>query len=233
MFSAGLTRDTRDSALNPTRGQFLSVEHSLAARLFGGNESFNRFFGNYQNFRTLPRATPVLKDSVLAFSGRVGLASLFQVRSRSESGVITEEDRLLPISERFFSGGATTLRGFRFEEAGPQGILEPRNAQELPTLVPLGGDALVVMNFELRYPLTRQLRLVTFYDVGNVFRRIKDINFRGMTNTVGVGLRVNTPIGPVGVDYGFLLDPPSFTSAGGEVLRQPRGVIHVRLGQSF
>jgi outer membrane translocation and assembly module TamA len=54
-----------------------------------------------------------------------------------------------------------------------------------------------------------------------------------MTNTVGLGLRINTPIGPVGLDYGFLIDPPSFSAASGAMIRPPRGVIHIRLGQSF
>jgi outer membrane protein insertion porin family len=164
------------------------------------------------------------------------------------------------------------VRGFRFEEAGPQGVLEPRTCeqqkqanpnatcvQELPTLVPLGGDALAVLNFELRYPLTRRLQLVPFYDVGNVFRNLKDVfssrcvepqgqtTARVMnnicaewTNTVGFGLRFNTPLGPVGVDYGYLLNSPTFLNAGCEVspqqcgqLRRPRGVIHIRFGQTF
>jgi outer membrane protein assembly complex protein YaeT len=233
LFSAGLTRDSRNSALNPTKGQLISFEHSIAARPFGGNEAFNKFFSNYQRYYELAQTTPVLRDTVLAFAARIGLAAPFNIRGSGPNGTITEADRQLPISQRFFAGGATTLRGFRFEEAGPQGILEPRNAQELPTLVPLGGDAMVILNFELRYPLTKQLRLVPFYDFGNVFRKISDINFGGMTNTIGLGLRLNTPIGPVGIDYGFLLDPPSFTSATGIILKQPRGVIHIRFGQTF
>lgn len=231
--SAGITRDTRDSTLSPTRGQLVNAEHSLAARILGGNESFNKFFGNYQRYYTPPESLPFIGNSTFAFSARIGLAAAFKVQDRDEDGVIEEPEMRLPISERFFSGGATTLRGFRFEEAGPQGILEPRNANELPTLFPLGGDALVILNFEFRYPLTRRLRLVPFYDLGNVFRSVGDISFRGMTNTVGLGLRFNTPIGPVGVDYGYLLDPPSFVTASGAVLRQPRGTFHIRIGQTF
>jgi outer membrane protein insertion porin family len=232
-FSVGLTNDTRDSALNPTKGQLISFEHSLAARPFGGNEAFNKSYINYQRYRQLSKDTPIVRDSVLAFSGRLGLAAPYSLRGSGVNGAITDADRQLPISERFFSGGATTLRGFQFEQAGPQAILEPRNADELPTLVPLGGDALLVMNFELRYPLTNQLRLVPFYDLGNVFRRVSDINFKNLTHSIGVGLRFNTPIGPVGVDYGYLLNPPSFTSAGGTLIRQPKGVIHIRFGQTF
>ena len=70
-------------------------------------------------------------------------------------------------------------------------------------------------------------------DLGNIFRKASDFKFNGMTNTVGLGLRFNTPVGPIGVDYGYLLDPPSFVTASGGVIRQKQGVIHIRFGQSF
>ncbi len=239
--SAGISRDTRDNVLNPTKGQLISADHSLASQLLGGGEAFNKFFATFQRYRTIPPGHP-LGGTTLAFSARIGLAGVYRVTDRNGDKVISESERRLPISERFFSGGATTLRGFRFETAGPQEILEPRPGRscnlavrpcELPTLVPIGGDALAILNFELRYPLTSQLRLAPFYDAGNVLRRVTDFSFRNLTNTVGVGLRFNTPIGPVGVDYGFLIDPPAYTTLNGAVIRQPRGVFHVRLGQSF
>lgn len=232
--SIGISRDTRDNLLMPTRGQLISADHQLAATLLGGNESFNKFFANYQRFFTFDRATPVLKDSTLAFAARMGLASVFNTADRNLDGVISLSEQRLPISERFFSGGATTLRGFKFETAGPQGILEPRpGTRELPTLVPLGGDAVALFNFEVRYPLTRRMRLVPFYDVGNVFYQVKDMNWARMANTIGLGLHFSTPLGPIGIDYGFLLDPPSFVTASGAILRQPRGALHIRFGQTF
>ena len=255
MFSMGISRDTRDSALNPTSGDLISADHSIAARMFGGTESFNKFFATYQRYKTLDQFTPLLGNTTLAFSARIGLASPSPKDCNGDGvidgdgdGVPDDKERCLPISERFFSGGATNLRGFKFETAGPQIILEPRPCTpegtrpdetipctpgELPTLVPAGGDAMAVFNFEMRYPLTSRLRLVPFYDLGNVFRRARDFRFGSMTNTVGIGLRVNTPLGPVGVDYGFLLDPPAFRTASGDILRQPRGAIHIRFGQTF
>ncbi len=242
MFSAGVIRDTRDNVLNSTRGQLLSADYSLAASVFGGNESFNKFFATYQRYKTFAPSTSVLKDTTLAFSARIGLAQTFRDADRNGDGLISDSERRLPISERFFSGGATTLRGFRYETAGPQDVLfnpnQPIGKDKpfvLPTLIPVGGDALAVFNFELRYPLSQRLRLVPFYDLGNVFRRVSDIRWPGMTNTVGLGLRVNTPLGPVGVDYGFLLDPPVYAVPGvpGAFLRQPRGTLHIRFGQTF
>ncbi len=242
MLSAGISRDTRDNALNPTRGQLVSADYSLAASVLGGNENFNKFFAAYQRYKTFDPGTPLLKNTTLAFSARVGLAGVFRPADRNNDGQITDSEKRLPISERFFSGGATTLRGFRFETAGPQDVLfdpnqpvGPNKPFVLPTLIPVGGDAQAILNFELRYPLSGRLRLVPFYDLGNVFRRVSDINWSGMTNTVGLGLRVNTPLGPIGVDYGFLLDPPAFAVPGvpGAVLRQPRGTLHIRFGQTF
>ncbi len=248
MFSAGFSRDTRDSAINPTRGQLFSADHSIAARIFGGTESFNKFFATYQRYKTLDQFTPLLGNSTLAFSARIGLASTFNAPDRNNDKVIDDNDRRLPISERFFTGGATTLRGFRFEAAGPQAVVEPKpdslqrcdnplrqpdDACVLPTLFPLGGDALTVFNFELRYPLTSRLRFVPFYDFGNVFKRVSNFRFSDMTNTIGAGMRINTPLGPLGVDYGYLIDPPAFSTSAGELLRQPRGTIHIRFGQTF
>jgi outer membrane protein assembly complex protein YaeT len=244
MFSAGFTHDTRDSIINPTRGHLFSADHSIAAHFFGGNESFNKFFGTYQAYKTLDSDFPLLGRSTLAFSARIGLAAMFRFSNRDDNPEIDESEMMLPISERFFSGGATTLRGFRFDRAGPQDILEPRQdfrcdavppvrPCDLPTLVPTGGDALTIFNFELRYPLTQRLRLVPFYDLGNVFRHVHDINWSNMTHTVGMGLRINTPLGPVGVDYGFMIDPPFYITRDGAALRQPRGALHIRFGQSF
>jgi outer membrane protein assembly complex protein YaeT len=242
MFSVGFTSDSRDNILNPSRGQLISADHSVAANMFGGNESFNKFFGTYQRYHTVAPYASLLANTTFAVSARIGLADPFRLTDRNNNGSIEDSERRLPISERFFSGGATTLRGFRFETAGPQDVLFKANQTPaagqgfiLPTLVPIGGDALAVFNFEMRYPLTERLRLVPFYDLGNVFRRINDIRWKNMSHTVGAGLRFNTPLGPVGVDYGFLLNPPAFAVPGvpGAFLQQPRGAIHIRFGQTF
>jgi outer membrane protein assembly complex protein YaeT len=243
MFSVGFTREARDSILDPTRGHLISVENSIAANILGGNESFNKFFGSYQVYKTLDPQFPLLKNSTLAFSARIGLARMFRPTDRNTDMAINESEKRLPITERFFTGGATTLRGFRYEAAGPQVVLKELTPGQscdvkpvpcqLPTLVPVGGDALTVFNFELRYPLSQRFRIVPFYDLGNAFRRVSDIDFSNMTNSVGLGLRIVTPIGPVGVDYGFLIDPPFYLSPSGAILRQPRGAFHIRFGQSF
>ena len=224
--------------LDATRGDYLSLDYSLALRQLGGNISYNRFEANYRRYYKVNR----LRQTVLAGNFTLGLANLFNPRDRDENGVIDEIDLTLPISERFFSGGSTTLRGFSFEEAGPHQVIIPegefrdQNKEVVflnPFTVPVGGNAVAVVNLEARVPLTRSIQAVPFYDGGNVFRRVGDLfgrndptpvppgdllaainaaNLRAhWTHSVGLGFRLQTPLGgALAIDYGFLLNPPEF-----------------------
>jgi outer membrane protein insertion porin family len=228
----------RYNQVDATRGGFLSVDYAVALRQLGGNISFNRFQATYRHYYKVS----AFRDTVLAGSMTLGLANLFNPQDREGNGSIDEIDLTLPISERFFSGGSTTLRGFNFEEAGPRQVVIPlgpfRDSEKNivflnPFTVPVGGNALAVMNLEARIPLTRSVQVVPFYDGGNVFRRVGDLfgkddptpvppgdilaainaaNLRAhWTNTVGLGFRLQTPFGgALAVDYGFLLKPPEF-----------------------
>ena len=267
---ASLGRDTRDRGLDATRGEFLSVDYALALRQLGGNLSFSKLLTTYRRYykiggRDDPAQTVAdrrnqnqtgILQTVFAAGITLGLADLFNPRDRNGNNMIDEVDRTLPISERFFSGGSTTLRGFDFEEAGPRRVIVPGGAEfrnsegKLITLnpftVPVGGNALAVVNTEARVPLTRTFQVVPFYDGGNVFRHVGDIfgrelkpgddpNLRAQwTHTVGLGIRIRTPFGPLAVDYGYLLNPPEFVlpNNGGNII-PPRGQIHFRFGQSF
>jgi outer membrane protein insertion porin family len=259
------TEVCRYNQLDPTRGEYLSVDYSLALRQLGGSISFNRFQSTYHRYYKVDR----VRGTVLAANLTLGLANLFNPRDRDGDGVISEADLALPISERFFSGGSTTLRGFSYEEAGPrqaimpEGTFHDRQGKPVflnPFTVPLGGNAMVVLNLEARVPLTRDFQAVPFYDGGNVFRRVGDIfghskpdptsdplaavNLRAhWTHTVGLGFRVKTPLGSsLAVDYGFLLNPPEFlipqlgpnnTLGPPAIIRLQRGHIHFRFTQTF
>ncbi len=228
----------RYNQVDATRGGFLSVDYAVALRQLGGNLSFNRFQATYRRYYKVS----ALRDTVFAGNMTLGLANLFNPRDRDANGAIDENDLTLPISERFFSGGSTTLRGFNFEEAGPRQVVIPegvfrdrdKNLVVLnPFTVPIGGNALAIVNLEARIPVTRSVQVVPFYDGGNVFRRVGDLfgnddpapvppgdiiaainaaNLRAhWTHTVGLGLRLQTPFGgALAVDYGFLLNPPEF-----------------------
>jgi outer membrane protein assembly complex protein YaeT len=276
-FGASLARDTRDRRFDPTRGDFLTVDYALAARALGGNLSFSKLNLRYQRYHALGR----LRDTVLAASVQLGMASLFQIRDRNLNGVIDDADRRLPISERFFAGGATSLRGFSFEEAGPRvvapfctfgpqsgpvtntnpppellqpcGTFRDREGEPIavnPFTVPIGGNAMAVVNLEARVALTRNLQAVPFYDGGNVFDRLGDLFRPGRceagrdpnscqkwTHTVGLGLRLKTPLGSIGADWAYLLSPPEFVvpQYGGAtaIHRLKNNQIHFRFGQTF
>jgi len=236
--AGGLGEVCRYNQLDATRGDFLSVDYAVSLRQLGGNISYNRFQATYRRYHKLQS----FRNTVLAANFTLGLANIFNPRDRDENGSIDEIDLTLPISERFFSGGSTTLRGFNFEEAGPREVVIPlgpfrdsdKNIVFLnPFTVPVGGNALAVVNLEARIPLTKTFQAVPFYDGGNVYRRIGDLfgkqdttpvppgdllaainaaNLRAKwSHTVGFGFRVQTPFGgALAIDYGVLLNPPEF-----------------------
>src|SRR5258705_7614496 len=106
----------RYNQLDATRGAFFNVDYAVALRQLGGNLSFNRLQATYRRYYKMNS----LRGTVLAGNATLGLANLFNPRDRDANGRIDEIDLTLPISERFFSGGSPTLRGFNFEEAGPR-----------------------------------------------------------------------------------------------------------------
>jgi outer membrane protein insertion porin family len=193
--SGTIIQDTRDKPLDPHRGGYHTLDLSLTPTALGSNANFARLLGQYAFYKPI-------HSMVWANSIRLGLAKPF-----SGSRV--------PTSERFFSGGGTTLRGFPINEAGPQRSVpvctDPANPATCTLInVPVGGNQLFVLNSELRFPLSivKNLGVVAFYDGGNVYRNISFAQFvNNYTSTVGVGLRYSTPIGPVRIDVGRNLNP--------------------------
>jgi outer membrane protein assembly complex protein YaeT len=180
--STAWLRDTRDDPIEPARGFFNTVNFSIASKGFGSQVNLVSFFGQHQTHRR------VVQKAVLATSLRLGLAGPYG------------STPVVPISERFFAGGSTTLRGFGLDLAGP---LDPDSRK------PLGGNALVIANAELRIPVTGNFAVAPFYDTGNVFSRIRDVRLSSFSNTLGLGFRYKTPFGPLRVDVGFNLSPPA------------------------
>jgi len=129
--------------------------------------------------------------------------------------VPTRGDKI-PISQRFFTGGGSTLRGFPLNGAGPQTAVPACSNPSDPATcslmeVPIGGVQLLLINSELRMPLPIIKRLggAVFYDGGNVFDSTLPHQFFDLryTNSVGWGFRYPTPVGPIRVDIGRNLNP--------------------------
>lgn len=245
-------------ATDPTRGDYLTAEYNFSSQILGGNIGFNKFQLSYNYYYSFPR----LKNLTLAARAVLGAANVFSQGDRFSSTAFPQLNGTLPISERFFAGGSFTLRGFDFEEAGPrvveipQGIFHNSKGEPVtltPFTVPVGGNGLAVVNLEARIPLTKSLRVVSFYDGGNVFLKAGDIfkrpsvadndvvgqNLRVLwSNTIGAGIRIKTPIGgEFGVDYGHLLNPPRFIipqAVGPNTIYQlPQDHVHFRFSQAF
>ncbi|MGQ9896808.1 MAG: POTRA domain-containing protein [Acidobacteriota bacterium] len=205
-FSATYVRDTRDVPLDATRGSFVSADLTLATPRIGGSERFLRFLGQAQGYHRVTERSPV----VLAGRLQVGLARPYG------------DLQTLPISERFFSGGPTVLRGLGFEQAGPRDPV---------TDAPVGGNALIAATGEVRFPLLQNLEGAVFYDVGNVFARISDISLGSLTNSLGSGFRLKTPLGPLRVDAAYLINPPFYVATPNRRLTNFQ--VHITFGQAF
>ena len=181
--------DRRDSRFDPTRGLFLFTSADLAGGVFGGDKNFCRVQAGASYY------APHFDRFVLESRLRTGIVDAYG-----------DSDEV-PIFERFFSGGSGTIRGFRERRVGPR---DPN------TNDPIGGEATAVGTVEEVMTMIKDehgrsiLKGSLFLDVGDVWRRVGDFG-RSFKAGVGVGTRVNTPIGPVRLDVGY---PVSKTETG-------------------
>ncbi|HJZ77282.1 MAG TPA: POTRA domain-containing protein [Vicinamibacterales bacterium] len=200
-FSASVVRDTRSDAVEPLSGNYLSANGQLAARAIGSQVGFVKSFFTAQAFRAIPRTNRV----VFAASARLGLADGFVHEEIGENGVVIPgvliED--LPQSERFYAGGDTTIRGFALDRVGTRHIPPERSDTLTEDLLPVGGNGLVIFNAELRAPVAGGLGVVGFFDTGNVFARVNNIDLGELRSAVGGGVRYKSPFGPIRFDVGL------------------------------
>ena len=193
--SGTLIRDSRDKPLDAHRGMFATVNLGITPTAFGSSANFAKLFAQYAYYKPI-------HSVVFANSIRLGLASPFG-------------GSFVPTSQLFFSGGGTSLRGFPIDEAGPQRLVPFCNVLQgqsgcVNVTVPVGGRQLFILNSEARFPLgiMKALSGVLFYDGGNVYSAINLHNFvDNYSNTIGIGLRYATPIGPIRIDFGRNLNP--------------------------
>ena len=235
-FAATWFRDTRDNPADASKGSFNTADFSVASTAFGSSASFFRILMQNSTFHKISR------NWSFARSIRLGIlepfASTVSLSFPAQTG--TPSPQLIPLPERLFAGGGTSLRGFALNQAGPRDAL---------TGFPVGGQAMLILNQELRFPLKvpfvgPNLGGALFYDGGNVYSRLDRITLRWsspepvfkpaypnlapgrfnpttclynctnelnyFSNTAGFGLRYATPVGPIRIDFGYALNRPNF-----------------------
>lgn len=196
-----IIQDHRDDPVNAHRGYYNSVDLGLVDTAFGGNKNFTRLLARNSLYHPIWR-----RDWVLATNTMFGWIQPFGV----PAGMTGFE--YVPLPEHFYGGGSTSMRGFPDNQAGPRDPV---------TGFPLGGNALLMHQTELRFPLLGpNIGGVLFEDMGNVYTDVQSISFRVqqhgiqdfnyMVHAVGVGLRYRTIVGPIRVDLAYALNPPTF-----------------------
>lgn len=204
LLSVNLVQDRRDDPADAHRGIYNSLDIGLASHAFGGNKNFARFLGRNSYYKKL------VGSVILASNTEFGI-----IRPFYTDGIATDE--YVPLPERFFGGGDSTMRGFPMNQAGPR---------DLDTGFPLGGNALLFHTTELRFPLIGDnIDGVLFHDMGNIYTGLGSISFgvhqNGLTDfnymvhAVGFGIRYHTPVGPILIDLAYSINPPSFNGLQG------------------
>lgn len=219
-FGITYARERRDNPVDAKRGTFNTVDLSVASTTLGSSASFFRGFFQNSSFHPFGRAFVFARATRFGFEqplGRTtegGTSEGGSTNCSSTSPPVAEQ--VIPLPERFFAGGATTLRGFGLNEAGPR---------DPCTGFPIGGLAVLMFNQELRFPMKlpfigNRLGGTLLYDGGNVYSDVGHItmdwkpsatsNLNYFSHTVGFGFRYATPIGPVRVDFGYQLNPARY-----------------------
>jgi outer membrane protein insertion porin family len=238
-------RDRRDNPADATKGSFNSADFNIASTSIGSSASFLRFFFQNSTYHPIKRRfsfarsirigilQPIANTQSLAFPP----VTAAQCTAPPTPGPTPE---IIPLPERFFAGGGTSLRGFALNQAGPR---------DPCTGFPVGGQAMLVLNQEFRFPMRlpfigSRLGGALFYDAGNVFSRLDHITFRPyspkpvfvlqdpslppsatnptlcvynctnelnyLAHTIGFGIRYATPVGPIRIDLGYQINRPFF-----------------------
>jgi len=199
------TFDPRESPLVAPRGFIISNTLDLASNAFGSQIEFIR--GTIRTGYYLPFAPKLITPGVVEYQSGTPLQRWFRQSSiafGARAGIIhslttsgPEEATAIPIDERFFNGGASTVRSFAERDLGPH---DPKGN-------PLGGEFLTVFNIEYTFPLLGELQAAVFTDAGNLLPTSEQPGLNDMRYAIGAGLRYKLPIGPIRLDYGVNPDP--------------------------
>ncbi|MBD3168811.1 MAG: BamA/TamA family outer membrane protein [candidate division Zixibacteria bacterium] len=182
-FISSFRTDKRDNILMPTRGYFTQISFEYIGGIQGGDIDLVKLHFSWNRYQVFKKSN--------VFAGRLQLDWL------KEFG----ETEIVPIEDRFFLGGASTIRGYRENQLGPKF----ESADSIQSLIgnPKGGKLAILGNFELRRSLFWRFGGSTFIDVGNLWEDPEEFKLEDFRVTAGLGLQFFTPIGPIRADYGI------------------------------
>lgn len=178
--SLGLVWTTTDDPLNPTRGGVVSFSADQVGDFLGGDFNFFKLQGEVKKYQLITSQT------VLATRLKLGFADPF------------DGSKEVPLFERFFAGGANSVRGYGRHRLGPISAADD----------PVGGRSLIEGSLELRRPLFANIGGALFLDFGQVSLRSFDVPIDDLRFALGFGVSYTTPVGPLRLDLGFPLRPP-------------------------
>jgi outer membrane protein insertion porin family len=193
--------DRRDDPILTTRGwsSLVQVEYAFPVPAFRTDTEFLKIFMQQTQYFNLGR------PGVLAASARFGSIEPYKAIPTSGDIVLPFPSRNIPIAERFFAGGDASERAYDRDELGIRGetlILNPNGGG----YVPVGGDGLVLLNLEYRFPIYDLFGGTLFFDSGNVWPDWRSIRLGELKNGIGLGARYNSPIGPIRAGIGWKLN---------------------------
>src|SRR5213596_1837345 len=181
-----LVYDRRDNPLLTRRGQRVALSPYVAGGFLGGDTQLYGIDLEGSQYFHLPW------DTILLINGEV--ATVSQWGNNNE----------VPIYERLFLGGSNNLRGFPFREVGPK----DENGE------PTGGQSMARATIEWTFPIIEKARGAVFYDTGFVNSDAWSFGFNHIASDIGVGVRLDLPIGPLRLDYGYPLQRDGYNGGG-------------------
>jgi outer membrane protein assembly factor BamA len=193
------SKDTRKNYFDPQDASVtelgLSFSNSIGedSDRKSDNTQYITFVSSWKRYQPL-KFKLFRKDLRIVMATRFKLGTIYELKS---GGTI-------PISDLFFAGGATTVRGYDEQLLGPTG-----NASD-GSLIARGGKMLFLANVELRFPIYWLFRGEIFLDGGQVWKEIDQFRTNEIKFSTGAGIALMTPIGPIRIDYGYKLMPESF-----------------------
>jgi len=188
--TVGLVKDTRNSIFVPSRGYVLSTSMETAGGPFGGDKDFVKYEAGASYYKS------VFNNNVIELKARGGIVDAYSSSDR------------VPIYERFYAGGANTIRGYKERRVGPR---------DASSDDPIGGESMLIGNVEYTFPVIEVIKGAFFVDAGQVWQKAGDLGSGSFKYGAGVGVRVKTPLGPMKVDYGYPLNPDDTEPDSGRI----------------